>query len=174
MERINGYGRVGFEFADDDEIYVTANLAQVQTHNQPINGMNRPNLTIQCSNAFLPASIQQRCAEAGITEFKYGTSNAILPSTQVYTDRRQYRFVLGAIGGLNVLGDKWNYNGYYEHGINFSDIDVEEHHAVPSVQSGDQRDHVERQYRLRGPGGAGERLCSHQHLRRMRRPRPKR
>lgn len=124
LERINGYGRLGFEFADDDEIYVTANLAQVQTHNQPINGMNRPNLTIQCSNAFLPASIQQRCAEAGITEFKYGTSNAILPSTQVYTDRRQYRFVLGAIGGLNVLGDEWNYNGYYEHGINFSDIDV--------------------------------------------------
>jgi outer membrane receptor protein involved in Fe transport len=124
LERINGYGRVGFEFADDDEIYVTANLAQVQTHNQPINGMNRPNLTIRCDNAFLPGSIRQRCADAGITTFQYGTSNAILPSTQVYTDRRQYRMVLGALGGLNVLGKEWNYNGYYEHGINFSDIDV--------------------------------------------------
>jgi outer membrane receptor protein involved in Fe transport len=124
LERINGYGRVGFDFADDDEIYLTANLAQVQTHNQPINGMNRPNLTMQCSNPYLPASVQARCAAAGITSFQYGTSNAILPSTQVYTDRRQYRFVLGALGGLNVLGDEWNYNGYYEHGINFSDVDV--------------------------------------------------
>ncbi|HVF16664.1 MAG TPA: TonB-dependent receptor [Steroidobacteraceae bacterium] len=126
LERINGYGRVGFEFADDDEIYVTANLAQVETHNQPINGMNRPNLTIQCSNPYLPASIQAACATAGITNFQYGTSNAILPSTQVYTDRRQYRFVLGALGGVSMFGNDWNYNGYYEHGVNFSDVDVEQ------------------------------------------------
>jgi outer membrane receptor protein involved in Fe transport len=132
LERINGYGRIGFDFADDDEIYLTANVAQVQTHNQPINGMNRPNLTMQCSNPFLPASVRARCADPdnnpatndAITSFQYGTSNAILPSTQVYTDRRQYRFVLGAIGGLNVLGDDWSYNGYYEHGVNFSDVDV--------------------------------------------------
>lgn len=125
LERINGYGRVGFDFADDDEIYVTANLAQVQTHNQPINGMARPNLTIQCSNAYLPASVQAMCGTAGITSFQYGTSNAILSPSQVYTDRRQYRLVLGANGGLNVLGDEWNYNGYYQHGVNFSDVDVE-------------------------------------------------
>lgn len=126
LKRVNGYGRVGFDFADDDEIYFTANLAQVKTHNQPINGMNRPNLTIQCSNPFLPASIQARCVEEGITEFQYGTSNAILPSTQVYTDRRQYRFVLGAMGDLSVLGNDWTYNGYYQHGVNFTDIDVKQ------------------------------------------------
>ena len=125
LERLNGYGRVGFDFADDDEIYLTTNLAQVKTHNQPINGMARPNLTIQCANAFLPASIKAQCATAGITNFQYGTSNAILPSSQVYTDRRQYRFVLGALGGLEVLGKDWSYNGYYEHGVNFTDVDVE-------------------------------------------------
>jgi iron complex outermembrane recepter protein len=126
LERLNGYGRLGFDFADDDEIFVTANLAQVETNNQPINGMNRPNLTIQCNNAYLPASIQAACATAGITSFQYGTSNAILPSTQVYTDRRQYRFVLGALGGMSVFSKEWNYNGYYEHGVNFTDVDVEQ------------------------------------------------
>ena len=131
LERKNGYGRVGFDFADDDEIYVTANVAQVETHNQPINGMTRTNLTIQCNNPYLPASVQAMCASppngaAPITSFAYGTSNAILPNTQVYTDRRQYRFVLGADGGLNVMGKDWNYNGYYEHGVNFSDVDVEQ------------------------------------------------
>jgi iron complex outermembrane receptor protein len=133
LERVNGYTRIGFQFADDDEVYVTANLAQVKTHNQPINGMARPNLTIQCSNAFLPASIQALCAnpdgdlatDDAITSFRYGTSNAILPPSQVYTDRRQYRFVLGAIGGVSMLGKEWNYNGYYQHGVNFSDVDVE-------------------------------------------------
>jgi len=125
LERVNGYGRVGFDFADDDEVYVTVNLAQVQTHNQPINGMARPNLTIQCNNAFLPGSVQAMCASAGITSFQYGTSNAILPASQVYTDRRQYRFVLGANGGVSMLGEKWNYNGYYQHGVTFSDVDVE-------------------------------------------------
>jgi len=125
LERLNGYGRIGLDFADDDEIYLTTNLAQVKTHNQPINGMARPNLTIQCDNAFLPASIKARCVSNNITSFQYGTSNAVLPSSQVYTDRRQYRFVLGAIGGASVLGTEWNYNGYYEHGVNFTDVDVE-------------------------------------------------
>ncbi len=125
LERINTYGRVGFDFADDDEVYVTVNLAQVKTHNQPINGMARPNLTIQCNNAYLPASVQAMCGTAGITSFQYGTSNAILPPSQVYTDRRQYRFVLGALGGVSLIGKEWNYNGYYQHGVNFSDVDVE-------------------------------------------------
>jgi len=131
LERKNGYGRVGFDFGNDDEIYLTANIAQVKTNNQPINGMTRTNLTIQCNNAFLPASVRAMCAAppngaAPITSFQYGTSNAILPPSQVYTDRRQYRFVLGANGGFDMLGKEWNYNGYYEHGVNFTDVDVEQ------------------------------------------------
>lgn len=133
LERLNSYTRLGWDFADDDQIYVTANLAQVKTNNQPINGMTRTNLTIQCSNPFVPASVQARCANPdgnaatndAITSFQYGTSNAILSPSQVYTDRRQYRFVLGADGGLKVMGKEWHYNGYYQHGVNFSDVDVE-------------------------------------------------
>src|SRR5690606_26258565 len=34
-DRYNGYGRLGFEFAPGQEVYVTANIAQVNTQNQP-------------------------------------------------------------------------------------------------------------------------------------------
>ncbi|WP_367120048.1 TonB-dependent receptor plug domain-containing protein [Sphingomonas sp.] len=126
LKRYNGYGRIGYDFADDNEFYVSANIAQVKTQNQPISGQNRPNLTIQCSNAFLPASVSAACATAGITSFQYGTSVAILPNTQVHTDRRQYRFVAGAKGKVPVFGTDWNYDTYYERGINKTAIDVSE------------------------------------------------
>jgi iron complex outermembrane receptor protein len=124
LKRMGGYGRVGYDFADNNEIYVTANVAQVKTNNQPINGSTRPNTTIQCANAFLPASIQAQCAAAGITSFQFGTSNAILPNTRVDTDRRQYRFVAGAQGKVPVLGTDWSYDAYYQYGLSKTAIDV--------------------------------------------------
>jgi outer membrane receptor protein involved in Fe transport len=124
IQRINSYGRIGFDWATDNEIYATVNVGQVKTNNQPVGGQNRPNLTIQCGNPFVPALVQSACATAGITSFVYGTSNAALGNTQVYTDRRQYRFVAGAKGRQPVFGSDWSYDLYYEHGTNYSDIDV--------------------------------------------------
>ncbi|EQB33183.1 TonB-dependent receptor plug domain-containing protein [Sphingobium ummariense] len=124
LERINGYGRIGYEFADNNEAYVTVNIAQVKTNNQPSPGYNRPSLTVQCANAFLPQLIKDRCATAGITSFGYGSSNANFPDPHVYTDRKQYRFVGGLKGAVGVAGTEWNYDAYYQHGITISDINV--------------------------------------------------
>ncbi|WP_294252580.1 TonB-dependent receptor [uncultured Sphingomonas sp.] len=124
IERINGYGRAGFDIAPDNELYFTINIGQVKTNNQPVNGQNRPGLTLQCANPYVPALVQQACATAGITSFQYGTSNAALGNTRVYTDRRQYRFVLGGKGKLEVAGTPWSYDIYGEHGTNYTDIDV--------------------------------------------------
>jgi outer membrane receptor protein involved in Fe transport len=124
IQRVNGYGRIGFDIAPDNELYFTANIGQVKTNNQPVNGQNRPGLTLQCSNPFVPTLVQQACAAAGITSFQYGTSNAALGNTRVYTDRRQYRFVLGGKGKLEVAGTPWTYDIYGEHGTNYTDIDV--------------------------------------------------
>ncbi|WHO41018.1 TonB-dependent receptor [Sphingobium sp. AP49] len=126
LERINGYGRIGYDFADDNEAYVTVNIAQVKTNNQPSPGYNRSNLTVQCSNPYLPQSVQDQCAVAGITSFAFGSSNAAFPDPQVYTDRKQYRFVAGAKGKFGAAGTDWNYDAYYEHGITISDIRVKD------------------------------------------------
>ncbi len=124
IERVNSYGRIGFDFAPDNEIYATVNIGQVKTNNQPVNGQNRPNLTLQCSNPFVPQSVQQACATAGITNFQFGTSNASLGSSKVFTERRQYRFVVGGKGRIPVAGTDWTYDIYVEHGTNYTNIDV--------------------------------------------------
>jgi outer membrane receptor protein involved in Fe transport len=124
LERINGYGRIGFDFAPDNEAYVTVNVAQVKTNNQPSPGYGRASLTVQCANPYLPQSVRDACATAGITSFGFGSSNASFPDPQVYTDRKQYRFVGGLKGKFDLGGTDWNYDAYYEHGITISDIRV--------------------------------------------------
>jgi outer membrane receptor protein involved in Fe transport len=125
IERKVAYGRVGYDFADNNEVYLSFNLGQVKTHNQPVNGENRPGLTLQCANPYVPASVQAACATAGVTSFQFGTSNALLPNTEVHTDRRQYRTVAGLKGKFAAFNSDWSYDAYYEHGVNKTAIDVD-------------------------------------------------
>ncbi|WP_083224735.1 TonB-dependent receptor domain-containing protein [Sphingomonas panacis] len=133
LQRVGGYSRVGFDIAPDNELYFTVNVGQVKTNNQPVNGMNKPGLTIRCDNAFLPGSITQACNNAPLAPgadpnaprtFQFGTSNAALGNTRVYTNRRQYRFVAGAKGRVPVAGTEWSYDIYGEHGTNYTNVDV--------------------------------------------------
>lgn len=124
LQRVNGFGRIGYDFAPNNEIYLTVGVAQVKTSNQPSPGYNRPNLTVQCANPYLPQLVRDRCATAGITNFNFGSSNGSFPSPRVFTDRRQYRFVGGIKGQFDVGGGDWNYDAYYAHGTTISDIDV--------------------------------------------------
>lgn len=134
VKRLTGYGRVGYDFADDNELYVSYGYGRVQTSNQPVNGQQRPGLTIQCSNPYVPLSVQTACANARVTptasnplglvtSFSYGTSGYILPNTHVETDRRQYRLVVGLNGSVH-LGTDWHYDAYYQRGINRIAVDV--------------------------------------------------
>jgi hypothetical protein len=81
ITRTNGYGRIGFDIDPDNEVYATVNVARA-SNNTPNPGAAKANsLTLQCSNPFVPTSIQDLCAANGITSFKYGVSNAVLPSS---------------------------------------------------------------------------------------------
>lgn len=124
LQRVVGYTRIGYDFAPNNEFYGTLSIGQVKTNNQPSPGYNRPNLTVQCANPYLPQLVRDRCATAGITSFNFGTSNGAFPDPQVYTDRRQYRGVLGAKGRFTAVGGEWNYDAYYEHGVTIADINV--------------------------------------------------
>ena len=123
-ERIVGFGRIGYSINEDNEVYATVNIAQVKTSNQPNPGSAKSGLTIQCSNPYVPASIQAGCAANGITNFQYGLDNAFLPNILVEPKRNQERFVLGAEGKVNVAGTDWRYDSYYEHGQNTTEIHV--------------------------------------------------
>ncbi|MEO5708137.1 MAG: TonB-dependent receptor [Alteraurantiacibacter sp.] len=124
LERFNTYGRMGFDIGSRAELYTTLNFGWVRSNNQPVNGQNKPGLTIQCANPFVPASVRTQCGTAGITQFSFGTANAALGNTRVETDRRQYRAVLGLIGSFDLAGSEWSYDLYGEHGINKTKVDV--------------------------------------------------
>jgi iron complex outermembrane recepter protein len=126
LERVTGYGRFGYDFAENNEVYFSFSAAQVTSSNQPSPGYGRPSLTIQCSNPYLPQLVRDRCATAGIASFGFGTANGAFPDPQVSTDRRQFRFVVGAKGKFDLGGSDWNYDAYYQHGITISDIDVDD------------------------------------------------
>lgn len=122
--RTNFYNRTSFDLDANNEIYITANLAKVVTHNQPNPGFTEPGLTIQCSNPYVPASISAQCATNNITSFKLGTVTPMLPFIRVTTDRRQNRFVLGADGQFGLFGTNWHYDAYLQDGREQSNIAV--------------------------------------------------
>ena len=124
ITRSNFYNRTSFDLNEDNEIYVSINLAKVDTHNQPNPGFTEPGLTIQCDNPYVPTSIAAQCAPNGITSFKLGTVTPFLPSIRVNTERKQQRFVVGANGKFELFARNWNYDAYYEHGKQNSDIYV--------------------------------------------------
>lgn len=124
LERFNTYGRFGVDLGSRAELYTSMNFGWVQSNNQPVNGQNKPGLTIQCANPFVPASVRTQCASAGITQFSFGSANAALGNTLVETDRRQYRVVLGLKGSLDLAGGEWSYDLYGEHGLNKTKVDV--------------------------------------------------
>ncbi|KQY27729.1 TonB-dependent receptor [Caulobacter sp. Root487D2Y] len=125
LKRLNGYTRVAYDIDDNNEIYGTLNVARVETANQPNPGGATTGLTLQCSNPYLPASVATACANAGITQFTFGTSNALLPrNISVHPTRTQVRAVMGADGKFNAVGTDWSYDAYYTHGENTTNIHV--------------------------------------------------
>jgi iron complex outermembrane recepter protein len=126
IKRAVGYGRIGFDVTPEIEIYGTALLSDVKTENTPIAYPRRPdNLTISCSNPFLPAQIVTACANAGITSFRFGTANANFPAKElIKSDRRQSRFVVGTAGKFDVGRSPVSFDAYYQHGENHTHVDL--------------------------------------------------
>lgn len=133
LERTVGYGRVSYDLDEDNEIYATFNKAKVASVNTPNPGAAKnANLTIQCENPFVPASIRAQCVANNITSFQYGTSNAVFPEfINVHPTREQERFVVGADGKFGAFGTQWSYDTYYEHGKNLTDIRVHDISLTP-------------------------------------------
>jgi outer membrane receptor protein involved in Fe transport len=124
IKRLDGYGRVGYSLDDDNEVYVSLNLAQVKTSNQPNPGSAKTGLNVSCADPYVPGAIQTACANDGINSFQYGLTNAFLPNIQVEPTRVQDRVVVGAEGKLGFVGADWHYDAYYERGENLTDITV--------------------------------------------------
>jgi iron complex outermembrane receptor protein len=125
IKRMNSYGRIAYDIDDNNEIYGTFNIAQVEA-NQPNPGGATTGLTMQCSNPYLPPRSWPPAPRNGITSFTFGTSNALLPNISVHPTRTQYRGVIGADGKFAAVGTDWHYDAYYTHGENTTNIHVDD------------------------------------------------
>lgn len=126
MTRQVAYTRGSLELTPDHEVFFSLNYAKVDSLFTPNPGAAKnDNLTIQCENPLVPASIQALCVTNNITSFKYGTANAVFPKDiEVNPVRTQARAVVGANGRFEVLGKDWTYEAYASHGQNTIDIRV--------------------------------------------------
>ena len=138
LQRTVGYTRIGYDLGENNEVYVTANVARVTSLNQPNAGAEKTaNLTIHCDNPYLPASVQANCATDyppganGLSGFGFGTSNGELPGVEVNAIRQMLRLVAGTDGAFDAFGTKWSYNGYYAYGTNRTSIDVNDISLTP-------------------------------------------
>jgi iron complex outermembrane recepter protein len=120
------YGRAGFDLDANNEIYMTASWSEVAATFSPNPGAAKQgNLTMRCDNPYLAQSVRDKCAQAGITTFRYGTANAIFPKNiEVNPTRTMQRLVAGAEGKFDLGGKQWGYNAYVEHGENEIEIIV--------------------------------------------------
>lgn len=136
IKRMGSYGRIGYDLNDKNEIYATLNVARVESSNQPNPGAATTNLTMSCSNPYLPASIVAGCAANNITTFSFGTSNAVLPrNISVHPTRTQVRAVIGADGRFDALGKEWRYDAYFTHGQNTTNIHVRDILLMPRYRA---------------------------------------
>ena len=126
MTRQVAYTRGSLELTPNHEVFFSLNYGKIDSLFTPNPGAAKnDNLTIQCDNPFLPASIVTACAANNITSFKYGTANAVFPKDiEVNPVRTQARAVVGANGRFEMLGKDWTYDAYASHGQNTIDIRV--------------------------------------------------
>jgi iron complex outermembrane receptor protein len=119
------YSRVSYNLNADTNIYATFNYGAVRTDNVPFQGEYKTaNLTIQCSNPYLPGSVVASCAANGITSFPFGTDNGDFPLIHVNTIRNMRRMTAGGDGAFNAFGSDWSWDAYFEHGID--DVSVKD------------------------------------------------
>jgi iron complex outermembrane receptor protein len=129
FKRQVAYTRVSWALDADNEIYVTANWAQVKSVFSPSPGAAKQgNLSIKCDNAYLPASIAAGCLSGYPSgAMSVGTANAEFPALiNVHPTRTQRRFVAGADGKFALFGKDWSYDAYAEHGENTTVLRVQD------------------------------------------------
>ncbi|HLT91809.1 MAG TPA: TonB-dependent receptor [Woeseiaceae bacterium] len=116
-EREGYFTRVGFDITPDIELFGQLSFNRNDSRNWYMQPANIGDVTIQADNAFLPQSIRDALAEAGETSFRMGTTNAGMPVSGAHNTREVLRYVLGAIGELELFDEFWTWEAYYQKGV---------------------------------------------------------
>jgi outer membrane receptor protein involved in Fe transport len=106
LTRLNFYGRALYDLTNDITVSVDVTHARSSTVNPIVAPFNLGNLTIQKTNAFLPASVVAQMTAANITSFTFGRYSpdwGFITSDVRNTTDRGVVSLNGKLGGF-----KWN------------------------------------------------------------------
>ncbi len=115
--RKSAFGRLSFEVTDGLELFAQASYAKSENLGQLGVQLNQGNVTIQSTNAFIPAEVRARLQALDIRQFSLGTTNADLPIRKNDTRRELQRYVVGANGSFPLFGNDARWDVYYQKGI---------------------------------------------------------
>ncbi|MCI4591937.1 TonB-dependent receptor [Sphingobium sp. BYY-5] len=118
-ERLSFFNRTAFDITPDITLFgqFSYNRSTSRSYYQqtPSTGVS-----IRADNAYLQTYYPQVAAQMatqGLASFTMGTSNAGFPVPGSDIKREVYRFVGGAEGRFELFDRKWEWNGYYQHGV---------------------------------------------------------
>jgi outer membrane receptor protein involved in Fe transport len=124
-KRGNIYARVSYDLTPTTSVY--ADFMYGINHNRTLSVADQyqqANLTMQCSNAFLPASVKNACTANNITSFQYGTNvqdvdiQSPVGGDNAVITRTMHRITAGGNGVFSAFGSDWSWDFYAEHGWN--------------------------------------------------------
>ena len=115
--RKSAFGRLSFEVSEGLNLFVQASYAKSDNLGWLGVQLNQGNVTIRSDNAFIPEPLRTQLANAGITQFSLGTTNADLPIRKNDTKRELQRYVVGANGVFDLFGSTARWDAYYQKGI---------------------------------------------------------
>jgi iron complex outermembrane receptor protein len=116
-QRANLFGRVSYELTDNINVFAQGIWSKSETFNNSSPTFNLGNLTnVRIDNPFLPEAIRARGVAAGVTTFTMGSLNYDLPNIEAVNERTITRFVVGIDGRLDLFGQDWRWDAYFQTG----------------------------------------------------------
>jgi outer membrane receptor protein involved in Fe transport len=116
VERQTGFAHFTYDLTDNVSVFLEGMYGQAKAHFEPLPAWEGQStgFTIFDDNAFLPADIRQRMADANVTSFPFWRFNYDFGLLKADSRNRTKR----ATTGIQAKLGNWDINGYYEHGEN--------------------------------------------------------
>jgi len=126
------FGYASYDITDRIKASVQVNYGRFHTLGNSWSATHNGSLTIYADNPFIPASVLQAMADKGITSFPLGTTlTGDVPGNEgsiraeadnlgmpvVSLTRQLYRAVASLEGKVDVFGNDWTWNAYYQKGV---------------------------------------------------------
>jgi len=112
ISRQSAFARLSYEITDNIQLYGQFSFGRAHTSMLSTPQFNFGGITIQRDNAFLPEEVGTRMDELGLTSLNVGSWNADLGGIRAETVRKQYRYMIGAEGRVDLFGSQWAWDVY--------------------------------------------------------------